>query len=244
MELKETLKDIGLTEEESKIYLELLKLGESLASKIAKETKINRSHVYQILERLISKGFVSYVIKENRKYFIAIEPSKILEIIREKEHKIKSILPSLLQLTNTSKNKPRVEILEGTPGIKTILNDILKMKKEWFGFGSSGKGPETLPYYSEHWEKQRIKNKIKLKGILDNSKDGRQRGKELSKLSYTQIKYMQKEYSSPTSTWIYGDRIVFIIWNKDSSFAIRIIDSDLAENYKQHFEDLWKIATS
>src|SRR3989338_10227689 len=95
-EIEETLMEIGLSREEIKVYLTMLNLGSNLASKISEETKINRSHIYQLLERLISKGFVGYVIKENRKYFSAVNPEKIIDIIKEKERKFKNIIPQLL----------------------------------------------------------------------------------------------------------------------------------------------------
>src|SRR3989344_7228727 len=94
-ETKDTLRELGLANEEIEVYLAMLKLGSNLASKISEETKINRSHVYQLLERLITKGFVSYVIKENRKYFSAVNPEKIVQIVKEREQKLKNILPNL-----------------------------------------------------------------------------------------------------------------------------------------------------
>jgi sugar-specific transcriptional regulator TrmB len=242
MEIEETLKEIGLAEEEIKVYLILLKVGSSLASKVSEETKINRSHVYQLLERLIAKGFVSYVIKENRKYFSAVNPEKIIEIIKEKEQKLKDILPNLLGLASFEKEKPIVEIFESKEGIKTILNDILKIKDEWLAFGSSGKGQEILSFYAEHWEKEREKLKIGLRGILDSSESGLKRGKEIAKRKYTKIRYVKENYSSPSSTWIYGDRLAFVIWSKEHSFVIRMISKEIANNFKKHFEVLWRNA--
>ncbi len=241
-EIEETLKEVGLADEEIKVYLAMLKIGSNLASKISEETRINRSHVYQLLERLIAKGFVSYVIKENRKYFSAVNPKKIIELIKEKEQKLKNILPNLLGLASFEKEKPIVEIFEGKEGIKTILNDILKVKEEWLAFGSSGKGQEILSFYAEHWEKEREKLKVNLRGIMDTSESGIKRGGEIAKRKYTKIRHVKETYSNPSSTWIYGDRIAFVIWSKEHSFAIRMISKEIASNFKKHFEVLWKNA--
>jgi len=241
-EIKEALKETGLMDEEITVYLALLKLGSSLASKISEETQVNRSHVYQLLERLITKGFASYVIKENRKYFNAVNPEKIIDILQEKEQKLQNILPSLIGLAHLQKEKPLVEIFEGKEGIKTILNDILRVKKTWLAFGSSGKSPEVLSYYSEHWEKEREKRKIPLRGILDCSKSGLLRGRILSKLKFTQIRHTSEKYANPSSTWIYGDRLVFVVWSKEHPLAIRMISKEFTENFISHFEVLWKNA--
>lgn len=238
----EKLKQVGLSEKESEIYLALLELDDALVSEIAEKTKINRSLLYSILSDLIDKGLVTYVLKNNTRYYRAVEPQKILNFLEEKEKAFRSILPELMSLHKSRKDKLIVEILEGKEGIKTILMDILRLKEEWLAFGSSGKGPEILPYYVEHWERERQKQKIKLKAILDLSTSGLKRGKDLSKLKYTEIKYTLEKYLSPTSTWVYGDRFVFIVWSKGHPFAIRTISKDIVESYKSHFQKLWKIA--
>ena len=117
---------------------------------------------------------------------------------------------------------------------------LFRSKEEWLAFGSSGKGQEILSFYAEHWEKEREKLKINLRGILDSSESGLKRGKEIAKRKYTKIRYVKEDYSSPSSTWIYGDRLAFVIWSKEHSFAIRMISKDIANNFKKHFEVLWK----
>jgi sugar-specific transcriptional regulator TrmB len=242
MEVGEILKEIGLTEDESKVYLALLKLGSNLASKISEETKLNRSFVYQILDKLIEKGFVGYVIKENRRYYSPINPNKLLHLLKEREERLKSILPALIKFSEPLEKKSSVEILEGKEGIKTILKDIIKVKKEWLAFGSSGKAPEILPYYIEPWEKERQKEKIILRAILDSSEQAKKRGKELSKIKFTEIRYIKDKFDMPSSIWIYGDRVVIIMWNKEHSFAIRTISKDIVKSYKNYFNVMWEIA--
>lgn len=242
METQEIIEEVGLSEQEAKVYLALLKLGTSLASRVSSETKINRSLVYQLLDKLINKGFVSYVIRENRRYYRAVHPEKLLDILKEKEEKLKSMLPKLTSLYPPKEKKPVVEVLEGKEGIKTMLKDIFRVNKTWYAFGSSGTAPEILPYFVEHWEKERQRRKIKLVVICNDSPAGRKRGKEFSKMKFTEVKYMPNKYISPTSTWIYGYKLAFIMWSKEHPFAIRIISKEMVESYRNHFNVLWKIA--
>lgn len=238
----EKLKQIGLTEKESKIYLALLELGDALVSEIAEKTKINRSLLYSILSNLSKKGLVAYILKNNTRYYRAVEPQKILNFIEEKEKALRSILPELIALHKPKKEKPIVEILEGKEGLKTILNDVLRQRKEWFAYDVPGKGPEILGFTVEAFERDRQKAKIPLNVICVNTESGLKRGKQFSRMKYTKVKYMPKSYESPASNWLYGNRIVIIFWYKEFPFAIRIIDKNLAEAYKNHFRALWKIA--
>ncbi|MFA5020429.1 MAG: helix-turn-helix domain-containing protein [Candidatus Pacearchaeota archaeon] len=235
------LKEIGLLEEEIKVYMTLLKIDSSLASNVAKKSDLERSLTYKILGNLIKKGFVSYVIKNNVKYFSPVSPNKIIDILKDKQEKLEEIIPELNSLFEPKEEKPIVEIFEGIEGIKTILKDILKIKQEWFAFGS-GKGPETLSYYVEHWEKERVKNKILMKAILDSSEQGLKRGKNLSKLNFTEVKYSDEKNSSPSSIWIYGNRVAVITWTKEYPFAIRTISKEVSTSYKNYFNALWKAA--
>src|SRR3989338_8371900 len=89
------LERVGLSKGEIEVYLVLLKLGSSLVSKVAQETGLHRTNIYDTLEKLREKGLVSYVIKENMKYYSSSNPDKLLDYVKEREAEIMSILPEL-----------------------------------------------------------------------------------------------------------------------------------------------------
>ncbi len=83
------LEDIGLTKGEIKVYLTLLKLGETTTGRIIDEAQISSGKIYEILDKLLKKGLVSFIIKEKTKYFQASNPNRILDFLHEKEKLIK-----------------------------------------------------------------------------------------------------------------------------------------------------------
>ena len=83
--MQKELEEMGLTSVEAKIYLTLVIKGPSLAGVIAKETGIHRRTAYDILYRLRTKGLVSNIIIENKRNFEAVNPERLLEILKEKE---------------------------------------------------------------------------------------------------------------------------------------------------------------
>lgn len=237
----EVLREIGLKDEEIKIYLALLKLGPSLASAVSQKTDIERSLTYKILGNLIKKGFVSYVIKNNIRYYNPISPGKILDILKERQEKMQELIPDLNKMLQLQKEKPTVEILEGKEGIKTILNDVLKIKKDYCAIGS-GKGPETLYGYADFWQKERIKHKVMMKVLFDRSELSIKRAKVFSKFKYTDVRFLDKEVTSPSSMWVYGDHVAILVWSKEHPFAIRIISEEISMTYRNYFNGLWKSA--
>ncbi|MBS3174892.1 TrmB family transcriptional regulator, partial [Candidatus Woesearchaeota archaeon] len=80
--IEEILHQIGLTEGEIKVYLSLLELGSTSTGKIIKKSHISGSKVYEVLDRLSSKGLVTSVVKNGVKYFEATTPEKILSYLR------------------------------------------------------------------------------------------------------------------------------------------------------------------
>ena len=57
---EEVLQNFGLTEAEVKLYIELLRLGESTATALSKHTNTNRTFTYDRLKKLLDSGLISY----------------------------------------------------------------------------------------------------------------------------------------------------------------------------------------
>ena len=131
MAIQETLKKIGLTTNEIKVYLTLLDLGSSLAGAIAKKANLHRRPTYDSLNRLIEKGLVSYTIKSGKKFFRPADPERILEIAKEREKEIQKILPEIKKKFKATKVEIFSEIYEGKEGIKSVMELILKERKDW-----------------------------------------------------------------------------------------------------------------
>ena len=82
------LRKIGLSDNEIKIYLALLKSGTNTAYDIGNITGIYRAHVYDKLEQLMKKGLVTYIFKGAKKYFQATHPSKLKQYLEDKKRDI------------------------------------------------------------------------------------------------------------------------------------------------------------
>jgi len=244
MEVIEALKKFGLTEKTSKVYLASLELGETTASDLAIKSKLPRTLVYDLLEKLIETGLVSYSIKENKKHFIAASPRELNRILKEKQNAITKVLPILENLQKLKGTKrPKVEIYEGKEGMKTMMNEILaNCRKEFWGFGSSRASWEVIPGFIEDWHRRRIKKRITMNVIYNNTKESRSKIKEFRHtLKYANFKLLPIDVPSPTATVFYADKVVLQSWTKDP-FAVSIESKQMVENQKQYFQELWRIA--
>ena len=80
------LEEIGLTPGEAKVYLALLRIGQSSTGAIAKESQVSRSKLYIILDKLAKKGLIGHLVKGKIVYFKAMEPQRILDYMEEKSN--------------------------------------------------------------------------------------------------------------------------------------------------------------
>ncbi|MEK6852392.1 MAG: helix-turn-helix domain-containing protein, partial [Nanoarchaeota archaeon] len=120
MDLDKLLKEMGLNEGEIKVYLALLKNGGSLAGRISRFTGVHRRNVYDITERLIQKGVIGYIVKNNRRIFEAVNPEKFLDILKEKESTLLEGMPMLREMYLSKKEKEETKFYKGIDGLKNV----------------------------------------------------------------------------------------------------------------------------
>lgn len=234
MKIENKLEQLGLTENEAKIYFTIINLGSSKAGKIAKESGIERSSCYNTLKSLVEKGLVSYAIVKGVKFFQATSPKKLLEDIKEKEETAKEILPKLYDLHKEKKVKGQVRLFKGHKGIKSVLQDIIREGKENCIFGSEGQLEEEMPSYKRSFVRLLKQNNIKLRELIRSG-----RNEELE--TPRDIRFIPMSNESPVVTNIYGNKIAIIIWTKPPE-AIIIENKDAAKSYKDLFEFMWEHA--
>ncbi|RJQ17336.1 hypothetical protein C4573_04765 [Candidatus Woesearchaeota archaeon] len=228
----EALVRTGMTANESKVYLALLELGTSLAGKIAQKSGLHRRSVYDALERLISKGLVSYMTENNRKHYQPVDPKRMLEIIDETQQSVKNILPELSLLFSLNKEKQETVFFKGKQGLKSVFDDQIATKKTIYIFGAAKGAKDIVQYYFPKYDALRKKNNIAIKAIFHEALD--------YAIPLSEIKYFPSSYRSDVATNIYGDKVAIILWAANP-FAVVIKNRLVAESYRNHFEFLWKL---
>ena len=234
---REILKKIGLGHNESKIYLTLIRLGPSMAGKVAKEANIDRSACYDSLKALLKKGLVSYAIEANRKKFAAANPEKLKDYLADKQELVNDILPDLKQMFTAKEEKSQVHMYKGYKGLKTVFEDILREAKnsENLVIDSCGEFMERMPYYAPHFIKGLEKNKVKVRHIVRSDK-------KIHPSKTTEVRYFSRNMKQTIiTTNIYSGKVALLLWS-DVPEAVIIENKTAYEAYRDYFEILWKTA--
>ena len=230
---EENLIKAGLTGNEAKVYLELLKKGELSANQVAKSLGMDRTLSYSVLNHLIDKGQVGYVIKENKKIFSCSNPDNLLNPIKAKETFVKDLIAQLSQIKSKKEEGLDINVYEGKEGIRTFMNMAIK-EKYFYAFGSTG-----LAFFLLYEMPSLAKKVEKLK--IDVRIIGDKRYKGTEPFNFQKFKYKYLDVESKATTSIFGDKIA-IHQIRDKPFIIVIKNKDIADSYKNHFEKLWEIA--
>lgn len=233
--MKEQLKEAGLTENESKVYVSLLELGPSHAGQISRKSGLHRRVVYDTIEMLIQKGLIGYIVKNNVKLFQVSNPGRVLELIKEKEQYIKEIMPKMMEMFTKTKEKEETNFYKGKAGLKTVFEDQLETGKEILVIGASPLAYEILQFYFKWFDKRRAENKIKTR-IIFSSSDKKIR------VPYSELRFLPEKYSSPLAVNIYGDKVALILWSKENPLAIVIKNREISQGYAKYFDFMWKEA--
>ena len=239
--MKEELRKLGLTENETKVYLALLELGSTNAGEIIKKTRLHRNIVYDNLDRLIEKGLVSFVTIKNIKHFEATSSKELKDFIEKQKEEIlqkeqiaNKLLPEIDKLRTSTERKQEATVFKGKKGLKTILEEITKTKDEILVLGTGWGMRETLGSYYEQWHLKLRQNKIKARILLPKNRKG-------LFLRPFIAKYLSEKEVIPSTIAIYEDKVLNVVWGEEP-IAVLIISEKVAESYKNYFEYLWKIA--
>ncbi len=238
--VKEILRDLGMTQNEVEIYLTLLGSGEMSVNEIASKSGLHRQVCYDALDRLLEKGFVSYILKNNKKFFRPLEPEKILDYLDEKKEEVSSVLPQLDAMLKKGREETQVEVIKGRMVLRTIYSDIFRTLKET---------KEDLHAMGIEETKFLEFDEIAIKQHISRLRRNKLKEKLLSKESATTFfEGPQSEYRlipdhlfNPNPTHVYGDKVAIIIWGHPT-YGIIIKNKEVADANRKYFEMLWKIA--
>lgn len=243
--LIDKLEKFGLSNKESKIYLSLLESGASPVSDIAKKAGINRSTAYVLLESLSKYGLVSTFENNGIKLYNPAPPERIIHYLEESVKKYTeligsahSVLPELKSMYVGVGPKPKVQFFEGAEGIKTVYEDTLMSKEEIRAYASIENMHKTLPGYFPGYYQRRAANGIKIRAILPDTPEARERVKHNVEEAREARLVSSDKYAISPEINIYENKVVFM--SLVEKFALIIESQELADALKKTFELAWE----
>jgi len=245
----EILQRIGLTAGESKVYLALLKLGQTTTGPIVKKSGVTTSKSYKILARLEEKGLASHVFKNKVSYFKAASPENVLELVtrqyqelEEKKKEVERIMPQMLAYQKQIEEEQEAEIYYGFAGLDTVFSEQvrrLKRGEQAYVMGiTSGKSyGDKVNDFFRRLQAKRDQRGIVTKLLYGENARGTLPYQENS--TFCRVRYLP--YASLVAINVYKEVTIIGVF-VGNPVLFKIKSRAVADNFKQYFEVLWKLA--
>lgn len=242
----DTLKEIGLTEKESRIYLALRELGQGTAYSIAKISHVKQPTVYVTLESLKEKGLILKIPHVKKQVFIAKDLSEYIQNLEDSLNTAKKVNERLSKLRNSE--KASVSYFEGLEGVKdAIYYRLDEFRNETllhiYGPLDLDVKRNILKEYMA-WNRKSLQKNIKQK-ILISPKDVN-KFEENMKLT-DEVNFIMKatsEINIPHNLSIeINSKFVRIISTKPFEATI-IEDKKVVDIFKEIFNNFWSRSSS
>jgi len=228
------LAKLGMDEKEIKVYLALVRHGLATGGKVADLTGLHRRTAYDVLASLMEKGFVTYVIKERKKHFDAMDPKRLMDLVKEQEDAVNSLLPELCALRARRKEKSGVQIYEGVKSVKKIYDELLE-SGSYVALGAGEPLREMLGPFFAFFQRRKRQMRAKTRVIISAA----YRKSEVVTRTYGDVRLLEG-YEAPTTTYVYGNKVAIVIC--DPPLGIVIENGKVAASFMGYFNLLWSMA--
>jgi len=242
--IQSQLVKLGLSENESLVYITLLTHGPSSVRRLAGITGINRGTAYDCLKALKESELVCHYNEESKQHFVAEDPSKLTNLLQQQKSEldrltgsVENMIPELKSLYDNGGGKPAVRYYEGPNGVRTILLDVLETMskartKEYFVYSSSSVRDAGLYDAFPNFTDERIAHGIKVRTIALGPGGGT--------VELAERKWIKAVEGTPTYILIYHEKCAFVSLGVGGKlFGVIVDNQGLYETQKIIFEQLW-----
>lgn len=239
--IEEKLKNLGLNEKESRVYLAILRLKKATVIRISRETGVKRTTVYHCLDTLIEKGLVIKVVRDEQKHYVAEDPKESLgNIVEERRRMVDMISPELSSIFGRDTVFPEVKSYTKIFGLKKIFEDLLNCQEKVARYYASDFSIEDLfgEEFVDDFVKKRIKKKINSKALRSfEYKPEREKG-EVHAHQLREVRFLPENVKIGPYMVIYDNKVV-VISAKTEKLGFVIQSKEFAEAQKAIFDMLW-----
>ncbi|MBD3362502.1 hypothetical protein GF362_02175 [Candidatus Dojkabacteria bacterium] len=256
--IKNFLEKLGLSQDEIKIYLTLLIKGNLSVSSISQENKIERTKVYRILDKLISKGFINKIATELGDLFqpAGFEAIKLAVLAREKElESLKAEFSNFKKDIELAQKAEKtigtdVKFYMGKRGIKQMVWNVTKANTEIKKILNK----TAIKFLGKNfWNEFRNANRINgqsaralySKEYLDSLGElkAEYTDEMVAHSIHQTYKFLPKEvFEIRNYVFLYNDKVAIFNWSQNEIYGIEIKSRDVSTMLNQVYEMLWNIA--
>lgn len=232
----------GLNENQAKIYLALLELGQANILEIAQKAGLSRITVYDELDDLLAFGYASFVIQGKRKIFIPESPKKLEKRLLFRQKLGQEILPQLEKMYASVTHRPSVKFYEGRAGLIAMVEDVHASVPDGGRYEVMYNSEAEIALVGQEnwnrWLAARKKRGIWVRLICEKTKESKKWDKEGEKTNRI-VRFLPKGQKIFVSYHIYENK-VSISSLTEPVVGVIIEQKEIADMQRMQFEYMWK----
>jgi len=247
IELTKYLRKLGLTQEASTIYLDLMEHAESTPLLIARRTGINRTKVYRVIEELLHQKLVRQEVGFKSSSVSPAPLTTLAARLTEKQRRVaeltqgwREVERELTQLGEVEKAETKVRYYRGKSGIEQMVWNVLSAKSEVVGYTTRDLVDFVGAKFMREFVAEFVRRNLAMRDIY---------GDEYQTNKHTQYdwggrvksRYVpSKILTIPHQMDIYDETVSFYRWVGEEVFGVEIVSPAVAVMQKQLFELAWE----
>lgn len=235
MDIKQQLRQFGLTSSEIAVYLYLLEQGLSSPPQVSKGTGITRTNCYHVLESLVTQGLVAEQEKGKRKAYLASDPEALLRSFDTRRESLAGVVPDLRAMYTVQKNKPKIRFFDGWEEVKQIYWQTYEADAV-YAIGSTKQLSDLQQSFLHAYAKGLKEKEIVLNDMLSNSSGNEvaESMKEMMKGYYEYTVLPSKYDEFQTDILVWNDSIALISL-EEPIFGTVLTNPPLAKTFRTMF---------
>lgn len=250
--IADALTTIGLSPEETGIFLALTRLGASPVSSIEREAGVPRARAIAVLEELRDKGLTLETVDGGVRQYAAVAPDRLHGLLAgklEDLHAVESQFASICSaLEEVRRGVPRTQVrfAEGAEGIRSVYAEVrrdlmsLPDGADLLTIFSPGQVERVLPGWLDRGEYIEVPARISKRGIVCESDVFR---RYLEKIACSAGSHSYRVWPGsrgefPVDAIAWGDKVAFVDLVGYPSGTV-IASPAITAMFRMWFEAIW-----
>lgn len=241
---------LGLSSEIADIYLALHAHGQQTISELARNSGVERTRIYRLMDELAASNLVEVESQYKRSIFSAAPVSNLQILLTQKEQELHDLRTGLSDLQNTlsansiKSEATKIQAYKGVEGLKQMFWNQTKATTENLSILYENMQTRTQLSFFQRWVEAADDRNIKSRSIIsDNfvrSQQNWYKKHNNKRMSNWEGRYIPDGVFPIThSTVMYDDVTSYYNWKDGEIFGIEIHNQEIANAQRQFFEILW-----
>lgn len=245
---------LGFEPEVADIYLALHSNGPQTISELSRNSKVERTRIYRLIDTLLSSSLIEVESHYKRGVIKAAPIANLNILITQREQELKSLQDELelvqrvLASNSLSSPAARVQFYHGIEGVRQMQWNQVKSKTDSLSICHEPLNDALGKAFILRWAEAMNQNGVHIRVIKSQhfhstNKKWYEKHKIPEILPSHESRLVSTDFPVHSNMDIWEDAVAYYNWKDGDIFGIEIYNKEIADVQRQFFEMLWAKST-